>query len=182
MLCDSPACARGFCKPHYDQMRKQGKLLEYDTILGKKPLKDRLLEKVRQADSGCWEWTGHIGTQGYGLIWRNRKAVRAHRVVYELLKGPIAENECCLHTCDNRRCVNPDHLFKGTRLDNNRDSKAKGRNAHGERNGHARLSWQAVEFIRSSTQSQLELAALFNVSPSCISRVLSGKRWASNDS
>ena len=177
-LCDQPASSRGLCKPHYDKLRNRGELQGHDTVLGKKPLTDRLLAKIHKTDTGCWEWTGHIGLHGYGLIWRDRKYCRAHRIAYELFKDSITDDDCICHTCDNRRCINPDHLFKGTRLDNNRDSKAKGRNAYGERNGRSYLSREAVEFIRSSTQSQPELARLFNVSQSCISRVCSGKRWA----
>src|SRR4051794_32506507 len=81
---------------------------------------------------GCWEWTaGVFKSGGYGQfnmrVAGKRQPYRAHRISYELAHGPIPSDLCVLHECDNRVCVNPAHLFLGTRGDNCDDMHAKGR-------------------------------------------------------
>lgn len=83
------------------------------------------IEKV--PNSGCWIWTGAIGGKGYGQIGWMGKVELAHRVVYELYKGSIPSDYCVLHRCDVRCCVNPEHLFLGTKRDNTRDALKKGK-------------------------------------------------------
>lgn len=76
------------------------------------PLVDRIWSKVEKSD-GCWLWTGMTRADGYGLIWgdgRPRPLLRAHRVVYELLVGPIPADTELDHLCRVKRCVRPDHL------------------------------------------------------------------------
>jgi hypothetical protein len=82
----------------------------------------------------CWEWQANTG-KGYGMFWFGKQAIVAHRVSWMLLRGPIPENMNVLHKCDNRRCVNPNHLFLGTQSDNFLDMWYKGR-AGDYRNGN----------------------------------------------
>ena len=79
--------------------------------MAKRSLEERLWSKVTKTD-GCWLWTGALNTDGYGVVWIDEKsrAGRAHRVVYELLVGPIPPHTGLDHLCRNRACVRPDHL------------------------------------------------------------------------
>ena len=93
-----------------------------------RPINTRFWEKVYK--SACWNWTGSLNEKGYGLFrigGRKGKAEKAHRVSWEMFNGPIPENLHVLHLCDNRKCVNPEHLFLGTHQDNMKDMMTKGR-------------------------------------------------------
>lgn len=89
---------------------------------------DRLNARTVKQDDGCWVFigaaqpTGHVQFHG-----NNGKAVYVHRFAWELAFGPIPEGMCVLHRCDNPPCVNPEHLWIGTKADNNRDRASKGR-------------------------------------------------------
>ena len=90
-------------------------------------MKERLLSKSVAVESGCREYTGFINKDGYGVIKVNGFNQRAHRASYEAFKGPIGEGMVIMHSCDNRSCIEPEHLSEGTQLDNVLDCKAKGR-------------------------------------------------------
>lgn len=82
---------------------------------------------VMVPESGCWLWIKAIRRPGYGAMTVNRRCTTAHRFSYENLVGPIPPGMFVCHKCDVRCCVRPDHLFVGTREDNGRDMKLKGR-------------------------------------------------------
>ena len=119
----TPKSARGLCRPHYRRLIKYGD--PFVVKLGR-PLEVRFWEKVRKAD-GCWEWIGRTNAYGYGIFTRGHtEKILAHRMAWMLMRGDTKEL-FCLHRCDNRRCVNPAHLFLGTQSDNLKDMWRKGR-------------------------------------------------------
>lgn len=97
-------------------------------------IEERFWAKATSGD-GCWEWMGPRVGIGYGSFWANGKTVRAHRLAWELVNGPIPTGLSVLHRCDNPPCVRPDHLFIGTNADNSKDMVQKGRSPTGLRNG-----------------------------------------------
>lgn len=97
------------------------------------PIEERLYRNVIKVQStDCWEWQGGTNNIGYGMIRDNEiKNMRTtHRVSYEIANGSIPKGKCVLHKCDNVLCVNPDHLWSGTRLENTRDMIQKKRHNH----------------------------------------------------
>jgi hypothetical protein len=136
-------------------------------------LPDRFWAKVRRGDS-CWEWTGSPTHYGYGVFC----GLYVHRLTWADLIGPIPDGTLVLHRCDNRICVNPDHLFLGTHADNTKDMLSKGREARGSRLPQTRLSAEDVIAIRrlKGTMTQQAIALRFGVRQNTVSRILSGKR------
>jgi len=135
-----------------------------------------------EPNSGCLLWLGsYMPHGGYGQVSVGRRMFKAHRVAWRLARGPIPRGLCVLHKCDTAPCVNVDHLFLGTLLDNNADRHRKGRSgsAAGERHARAKLTETKVREIRSlrGRFSQHELAWLYGVDQTVIAKVLVGKSW-----
>lgn len=144
-----------------------------------KTTKDSFMRKVQKTD-GCWIWTGHRNKTGYGQIGYNGKVYYAHRLMWEWQYGEIPEGYYVCHHCDNRACVNPDHLFLGTPLDNQRDSLHKGRNYRGERHYMTNLSAADVMAIRYLWAGRIpgkDIATMFGVLPSAVSNILTRRNW-----
>lgn len=132
----------------------------------------------------CWPWPGKIHRSGYGRTHYQGKCMNAHRAVWWRAFGDPGSLQV-LHRCDNRACVNPAHLFLGTTEENTADRHAKGRDARGERNRHAKLSEPQVREIRrrhAGGESRAALARAFGVEWTAISRAVSGRSWKHLDS
>lgn len=133
----------------------------------------------------CWRWTGYIGASGYGLFSMGRRGeprINAHRAAWIIKFGEVPSALLVCHHCDNRQCVNPDHLFLGTCGDNVRDMHAKGRwkqnvRLVGELNPLSKLTEEMVHEIRSSGETITVLAARFGVTPGCIAHVRRRLTW-----
>ena len=133
----------------------------------------------------CWPWLEGRFASGYGSIWLEGKNKRAHRVAYLLANGYEAL-PCCLHTCDNPICCNPNHLYAGTHKDNAADMERRGRHPHtgaphGEAHYAAKLNTEKVLNMRKLYETQgigrRRLARMFGVSASTAQNVLDRRIW-----
>jgi hypothetical protein len=138
---------------------------------------DKADSKIQSAQS-CVEWKACLDPNGYGRVNFKKKCRLAHRVAFELIKGVIPRGMHVLHRCDNPSCVNPLHLFLGTHADNMDDRQSKGRQPHGESMHWAKLSNHKVQEIRGvGGKTQYEIADMFGVHQSTVSRILRRKNW-----
>jgi len=125
----------------------------------------RFLTQIKRVKSGCHEWLGTIYKNGYGAFWYENHQQLAHRAAWNLLKNEsIPAGKCVLHRCDNRSCVNPEHLYIGTRADNNRDTMERSP----RRTPFAQVQ-KARELVASGV-SQRKVAAEIGVSQAQISK------------
>lgn len=133
----------------------------------------------------CWQWTGSTTGGGYGNMSVGKRCEGkdyAHRISWTLHHG-VKPKSLVLHKCDNRRCVNPDHLFLGTDADNTADMTAKGRNrkALGERQHLARLTESLVLDLRAKHKSgaytHRELAEYYDISIGTVRQVIHRRTW-----
>lgn len=141
---------------------------------------DRFMAKVDQSGE-CWIWTARKTPQGYGRFSLYGVNKLAHRVAFELFKGPIGGLQV-LHRCDNPSCANPDHLWLGTNADNMADKVVKGRTPDfaGSRNPHSKLSAEDVLEIRRQFMSgvgRAELAKRYGVCTPYINQIATKKVW-----
>lgn len=147
----------------------------------------RFREKVRVgAPDECWEWTA-AKARGYGKIKIGRAIKQAHRLSWSWANGQEPPPDLCvLHRCDNRACVNPQHLFLGTFADNSADMVAKGRQARGERmselhrgelSGKAKITAEQAQAIRADQRPQHEIAAQYGIAPTAVSKIKRRETW-----
>lgn len=153
---------------------------------GKMCLRCRLLNSVKEKN-GCWEWTGAVGPNtGYGMILlssahreeiaaqgdtRKGRTYSAHKLSYMLFKGPVNAGQLVCHACDNRLCINPDHLFLGSHQENMDDCKAKGRWGIKTEPDGPQLTDDEVRAIRADARPRRVVAMEYNRTLKTISRI-----------
>jgi hypothetical protein len=153
-----------------------------------KSLKDRFFSKVllpapSKMEKDCWIWIGTKNSGGYGVIrvLKGQSMKLAHRLSYQFDKGLFNQSLCVLHKCNNPECVNPNHLYLGTRTDNHRYMVSQNRHAKGNavalfeyRNANTKISKDVIRQIRSSKKPIKELSQLFGISLSYTYQIKNG--------
>lgn len=130
----------------------------------------------------CWIYKDKSSNlyNGYGRIRFNKKSIAVHRFIYETFYGPIDKNLVCCHKCDVRNCINPAHIFIGTREENQKDMRDKGRAAKGSRNGYSKLTEEDIPKIRhlyNDGLTQKEIGKMYGVSQTVLGKVVRGITW-----
>jgi hypothetical protein len=182
--CEAKHYGKGFCHKHYKRWIKGDDLYRKAS---KRSMADPQYFWIRASVTAnarpCWNWNGVLTQSGYGVaavIVGGVKYQRAHRLAYFFATGVHPRNCFVLHKCDNRRCVNPDHLFLGDHQTNMDDMAIKGRRAVGESAGHHVLSESDVIQIKRNLKAGIRPASLarqFNVSSGMVAHISKGRQW-----
>lgn len=172
-----------FAPSHKSSLRRR---LNMNSItLSEKDI-ERFWKKVKIGEPDeCWEWQAcRFRPGGYGGFQLCRKVfIGAHRISWIIKNGNIPKNMCVCHKCDNRLCVNPNHLFLGTSRENNQDMANKGRSykPNGEKNYFSKLKEKDVVEIRRMIKDKIktrEIARKFSVTPTTISNINAKRTWS----
>ncbi len=143
-------------------------------------VEDKLFWSRVVKSDGCWEWGGGVDQNGYGKVGRAGRMWFAHRYSYTISKGEIPHGMVVMHSCDNRRCVNPEHLSVGTHQDNMRDKAEKG-TEKGSKHPAAKLSEEDAYNIRSFLSLRdftcQEIGEMFGVHASTVKGIKYGVHW-----
>lgn len=123
------------------------------------------LKKYEVASNGCWNWTGKQNQHGYGVITVDGRETRAHRAMYFMLNPTTDATLVVMHTCDNPRCINPDHLKLGTQKENMMDMHNKGRfrggPPKGNKNAKGNKGWMkggvTAKYVASKLGDEIEV-------------------------
>lgn len=183
-----PVCQKQFSL--YDSRKKYcSKSCYYKTKTKRKDIpyqfelmKKHMEKRTEKKDNGCWEWIGHILKGGYGQTHFCGKMMRAHRASWLIHNGEIPKEMIVCHSCDNKKCINPSHLFIGTHLDNNKDMMKKGRNKQLKEEHHnlAKLTDDKVKNIKQMIQDGEKIkniAIIFGVTGKTIYTIRSHLNW-----
>ena len=145
-------------------------------------LKEKLKAYSEVSHNGCWEWQRYRMPCGYGRIRHGGRMELTHRLSYLAFNGDIPDGLVVRHKCDNKCCVNPEHLTLGTQKDNVKDAIDRGQfvyreNPKGAKHHMAKLNEKQVMEVYNSTQTQSSLAETYGVSRQLISAIKRGKLW-----
>ncbi len=181
--CNDPLYLRGYCSAHYCRWKRHK-----DPLFGRNPpLTPLILRVIELIDTSnglnnCWIYKGEKQPTGYGKIRFKGKYFTVTRIMYELVYGKSDPNKQMCHSCDNPSCVNPLHLWEGTRSENAQDSIKKGRflRAKGENSAWAKLTTKQIIKIRelyNSGVTQPFLAKKYDVRQGHISKIIRREIW-----
>lgn len=173
-----------YCRKHHRWLTQYGSLEPPKMARGNPEF--RFWKHVdKRGDDECWEWKADVSRAGYGSLWdkKTNRHISAHRFSYTIHHGEIQAGMQVMHSCDNKKCVNPKHLSLGTPKENTQEAVERGLRKpvpprYGEQNPKSKLTLEQVRFIRQHPEMKhTELAGLFGLSPNCIRGVRIGRTW-----
>lgn len=135
------------------------------------------MQYIPEPNTGCWLWTGGITSSGYPLIRYRGARIGAHRAAYLEFMGAIPQGMDVCHKCDEPSCVNPRHLFVGTRQDNMADCFSKGRLSRGEARYNAKLTEADILVIRGMSGTSAGIAARFGITRRYAGAIRERRTW-----
>ncbi len=180
--CDNKVKSKGLCSKHIWRLSINGTTDETVRMLSEK---ERFWHKVDKGeDSDCWEWLAYIGTSGYGRF-RSEHGDLAHRYSYAIHNNINKDfkSKLVLHSCDNRKCVNPNHLSLGSHQDNSNDAKSRNRfpkervNSRGEKSCRSKLTEKQVIGIYQAIGTYKDIAAQYKTNVSSVADIRCERRW-----
>ena len=170
----------------YDGMKDRASHVSCETPCGWKSKIDASLYDIARffskVDVGkaeeCWEWRGRKTSGGYGEISIKGVKYSAHRFSLSLVVGPLTDpNVVVRHKCDNRRCVNPNHLETGSHQENMADRQLRDRTARGQHNGRAKITEDDVRRIRADTRIAGEIAKEYGITETAVRFIRKRQTW-----
>lgn len=127
----------------------------------KETIVQKFFKHFVKEERGCWEWTSKKTDYGHGVLTHNKKGIKAHRISWEIFRGAIPKGKLVCHTCDNPSCVNPEHLYLGTQVENMRDAALRGR----------------MRKLRENGMFYHQIAEKFGVKTMAIFKIIKQKHW-----
>jgi hypothetical protein len=177
--CGKPKHSKGYCGKHAYKFKTYGDPLAGRTSASPGEPLAWIQRHKNTTQDGCLLWPYEISSHGYGTVSKDGKRRIASREMCKAAHGPPpSEGLDAAHSCHNRACCNPRHLRWATRSENNLDMFKDGTAMCGEKVFSAKLTEAQVLEIRSITgKTQAQIAEIYGVNATAISRILSGKRW-----
>lgn len=189
-LCQCRGCERqalhlGMCNKHWRRNKRYGSpFVTKNQALRGLPVDQRFRRSYREMPNGCWQWQAGLDADGYGLfsgVWNDVRYKRAHRFSWAFHSlSEIPKDMMVCHSCDNRRCVNPAHLWLGEAKDNHADMVSKNRHnrPHGDLSARAILTEKQVRAILSDSRPYGQIAADYGVKMTTVSSIKNRVSWA----
>ena len=167
----SCGCGCGASFPEMDKYGRKRKFLpNHSRVI--KDFKEYILNNITINSDGCWIWQKSKTKAGYGITAHHQQRVYVHRLSYKIFKGEITKPNVC-HTCDNPSCVNPDHLFLGSQLENMHDCFKKNRI---DATGLSNEEVTEIRRLKNEGQTQRTISKKFNVSQPYVCRIINNIR------